>query len=98
MDLQPFDTATAGVIGIIALVMGWVQLSKQLGIKDKPAVILTVVLGAVLAGLREAMGQGLIPAAWIPWITVVIVGIGGPLSAMGLYKLGKFYANGAPAE
>jgi len=97
VEIQPFETAAAGALGVIALVMGWVQLSKQLGVKDKQAVVLTLVLGVILGSLREAMAQGLIPPSFLPWISVVIVGIGAPLSAMGLYKLGKFYTNGGPA-
>jgi len=94
MDIQPFETLTAGAIGIIALVMGWVQFAKQFGIKDSGAAILTVCLGAGLAGLREAMARGLIPEAALPWISVLVVGLGGAMAAMGLYKLGQSYATG----
>ena len=95
MEIQPFETVAAGALGVIALVMGWVQIAKRMEwVEGKAAIALTLVLGVVLGSLREAMAQGLIPPSFLPWISVVIVGIGAPLSAMGLYKLGKFYTNG----
>lgn len=95
MEIQPFETTAAGALAVIALVMGWVQIAKRMEwVEGKKAIALTLVLGASLGALREAMAQGLIPPSFLPWISVVIVGIGAPLSAMGLYKLGKVYANG----
>jgi len=89
MELIDFkDLAIAGV-SLIPLVMGWVELSKKLGVKGNWSLVLSVLLGAVFAGLWQAMNTGLIPEAVIPWIKVAIVALGGGLAASGLYDVAQ---------
>jgi len=82
------DTMILGPVSVILLVLGIVEAAKKLGIEGNGSFILALVLGAVFGAYLEALGQGLVPAAIVPWVRVFVVGIGGALAATGLYDLG----------
>ena len=84
-----FETIILGAVGIIPLVLGIVEAAKRIGINDKGSFVLALMVGTILAGVREAMAQGLIPPGALPFIAVVIAGVGGGLAATGLYDLAK---------
>ena len=89
MELIDFkDLAIAGV-SLIPLILGWVEVAKKLGVKGNWSLILALVLGAGFTGLWQAMGSGLVPDGAVPWINVVVVGLGGALAAGGLYDVGQ---------
>ena len=52
--------------------------------------IVAGALGFLLAGLAAALNEGLVPAPALPWIRVVMVGLGGLVAAcaaVGEYEL-----------
>jgi len=83
------DFAIAGVM-MLALAFGIVEFAKKhFGVEGKACVILYTVLCAAFAGLKVAIGQGLIPADIIPIIEMVITTISAIMSGMGFYHFAK---------
>jgi hypothetical protein len=80
--------AIAGV-SLIPLVVSWVQISKRLGLSGNWLMVEAFLLATIFTGLSQAIGEGLIPEAAIPWIRVVIVGLGGGAASCGAYDLAK---------
>lgn len=78
-----------GAIGIIPLVMGLVEYAKRFGLKGQACDALAGALGFFFVALATAIEQALIPAEVLPWINLVVRGLGGTLAAVGLYDLGK---------
>jgi hypothetical protein len=78
-----------GGVAIPAFVLGWVAAAKELGLKGKALTVLAILLSTLLAALWQALATGLVPAAAVPWITVVIVGLGGGVALTGWYDLSK---------
>lgn len=78
-----------GGVSVIALVFGLVEFAKRLGLKDWGCQVMAVALGAAFVALAQAMQMSLVPEAWLPWITVFVIGIGGGLAAVGLYDFSK---------
>ena len=76
-------------VGILPLVLGLVEFSKQLGVKGKALTNESVFLGAFFSGLAYAMQSGLLPDVAVTIITITIVALAGGLGAAGLYDLGK---------
>lgn len=89
MELIKFEDLAIAGVSLIPLIMGWVQVAKKLGVDGNWSLILSLLLGGLFTALWQAMGSGLIPEPWIPWINVGVVGLGGALAAGGLYDLGK---------
>lgn len=84
-----FSTFMIGGISVIALVIGWVEFAKRLGVSGTGCQVLAAVLGTLFVALSQAIQMGLVPEPWVPWITVVVVGLGGGLAAVGLYDMVK---------
>jgi hypothetical protein len=78
-----------GGIPLLALVPGIVEASKTFGLKGPACQALSITLGTVFIGLGQAIELSLIPIAWLPWITVLVVGLGGGLAVSGYYTLVK---------
>lgn len=90
-----FGTFEIGEIGVIVLVLGIVEAAKRLGVKGKGSQILALASGAFFVGLSAAIGRDLIPAVVLPWVEIVVVGLGGALAATGVYDLGKRFMRGS---
>lgn len=86
MDFKAFEI---GGVSVIILVLGIVEASKRFGLKGWGLQALGFGLGFVLVGLSAAIGADLVPAVAVPWIRIVILGLGGALAANGLYDLAK---------
>ena len=95
MELIDFGQLAIGGVNLILLVLGWVEAAKRLGISGQGSFIMALFCGALFAGLWQAMNTGLVPEAALPWIRVVIVGLGGGVAATGIYDLGKKMVVGA---
>jgi len=89
MELIDFGQLAIGGVNLILLVLGWVEAAKRLGISGQGSFIMALVCGVLFAGLWQAMNTGLVPEVALPWIRVVIVGLGGGVAATGIYDLGK---------
>jgi len=76
-----------GGFEIAVIVVGVVELAKQIGLKDKGALGLALGLGLLLFGYGSAVEAGLIAEAVVTWATVVIRAIGYTLAVPGLYDL-----------
>lgn len=87
--MADFSQIAIGGVGMIVLIVGWVEAAKKLGLSGNWPLILSLILGTLLGGLWKAMQMQLIPAAAIPWIEVGVFGLGGGLAASGLYDLSK---------
>ena len=70
-------------------------IAKRLGISGQGSFIMALVCGVVFGALYQAMNTGLVPEAALPWIRVVIVGLGFAVAATGLYDIGKKVLIGA---
>lgn len=84
-----FGSFIIGGIPVIVLVIGIVEACKNFGVTGKWSQVLALALGAFFVGLAQAINAGLIPSAALPWIEVVVIGIGGGLAATGLYDLSR---------
>ena len=86
MDFKTFEI---GGVSVIILVLGIVEASKRWGLKGTWLQVFSFGLGFVLVGLSATIGAGLIPEVAVPWITIVVYGLGGALAANGLYDFAK---------
>jgi len=81
-----------GGVSLIPLIIGLVQFSKKLGLKDQGCIIMAFCLGIGFVGVGSAVSQGLIPASAIPWVNTAIGALAGGVVAMasvGLYDVAK---------
>jgi len=78
-----------GGISVAVLILGIVEASKQFGVSGKGSQALALALGFLFVGLAHAIQVGLMPAAYVGWIELVVTALAGSLSAMGLYDFGK---------
>lgn len=84
-----FDMSMLAEFAMLVLIPGIVETAKKLGIQDRGSLILSLVLGFVFIGLAQAIAENLVPAVAIPWISVVVVGLGGSLAVSGYYDMVK---------
>ena len=95
MELIDFGQLAIGGVNLILLVLGCVEAAKRLGISGQGSFIMALVCGVAFTGLWQAMNTGLVPEVALPWIRVVIVGLGGGVAATGIYDIGKKVLVGA---
>lgn len=74
-------------VSLLLLVPGIVEAAKAFGVGGKGSLALALGLGLVFCSLAQAIVVGLVPAAWLPWIEVVVYGLAGSLSLTGYYDL-----------
>ena len=87
-----FQALAIGGVLIIPLVLGLVEFSKRLGVSGNWCTIEAFVLAAAFGMVAHAVDTGMMPQAAIPWVQMVVVGLGAGiagLSATGVYDLGK---------
>ena len=87
-----FAQLAIGGVLLVPLVVGLVQISRKLGVKDNWLVLEAFGLASGFGMVAYGINEGLIPAPAVPWITMVFVGLGCGvvgLSASGLVSLGK---------
>lgn len=87
------DEVIVGAIAIIPLVMGLVEYAKRFGLKGQACNALAGALGFLFVALAAAIEQKMIPAEVVPWVNLIVRGLGGTLAAVGLYDLGKRFSN-----
>ena len=93
--MPTFDLSVLGEYALLLLVPGIVETAKKFGLSGNWNLGLSLALGMVFAGLAQANAQGLVPEAALPWISVVVVGLGGALGVSGYYDIfKKFTGNG----
>ena len=82
-------------VAILPLILGIVEFLKEFGVQGKYSRLAAVALGFVFYGLLYANESGLMPAAAMGWVNLVVFALAGGLGAAGLYDLGKrFTAKG----
>jgi hypothetical protein len=89
-----FDFASLAIGGVllVPLVIGLVQVSKRLGVDGNWLIVEAFVLASGFGMLAYAINEGLVPALAVPWIRMVVVGLGSGvvgLVASGLVSFGK---------
>ena len=87
-----FGQLAIGGVLIIPLVLGLVEFSKRLGVSGNGCTIEAFVLAAAFGMVAHAIGTGMMPVAAVPWVTMVVVGLGcgiAGLAATGIYDLGR---------
>ena len=84
-----FDEVSIGGVTLFLLILGLVEAAKKFGVSGNGSMVLSLVLGAGFFGLFKANEVGLIPAAAMLWVEIVVYGLGGGLAVTGLYDLGK---------
>lgn len=82
-----FGSFTIGGIQVLVLVLGIVEAAKRWGVEGKSSEILAFVLGFVFIGVSAAIQAEIIPAVVVPYIELVIIGLGGALAATGVFDL-----------
>lgn len=83
-------TSIAVVVGLVIGVTQW--LKERLGLTDKPAEILSAIVGFVAgAGYQLAMFP---PVTAPDWLGAVVVAVGMALVPSGLYKFASDFKNG----
>lgn len=87
--MPDFNLFEIGGISVIVLVIGIVEAAKKWGVSGRGCQVMAMTLGAVLIGLSQALTQGLIPETAIPWINIVVLGLGGGLAASGVFDVLK---------
>lgn len=84
-----FDAVVIGGVGVIVLIMGIVEACKTFGVTGKASRALAAGLGFLLIGIASAIQAGKVPAEVVPYIEIVVQGLGGAIAAMGLYDFLK---------
>ena len=93
--MPAFDLSLLAEYALLLLIPGVVETAKQFGVSGKGSLALSLILGMFFLGLAQAIAQGVVPEAALPWIKIAVVGIGGALAASGYYDLfRKFTGNG----
>lgn len=81
------DLSKLAEFALVLLIPGIVETSKKFGVKGNGALIEAIILGFAFVALAEAINLGLVPPAAIPWIRVVVMGLGGSVAMAGYYDL-----------
>ncbi len=80
---------TIAGVSLLLLIPGIVECAKGFGVQGKASLGLSVGLGVFFFGLAQAIGGGLVPATWLPWVEVAVYGLAGGLAVSGYYDLAK---------
>ncbi len=80
-----YQDAAIGGVSLFLLVLGLVEAAKQFGVTGKGSMLLSILLGGALFGMFKASEGALIPADVLPWLEVIVYGLGGGLAVSGLY-------------
>ena len=90
-ELLDFGKLAIGGVALIPLIIGLVEFAKTQGLQGRRwFMMLAFLLGILFAGISQAINEGLIAGAWLSWLRVFVVSIGGAIAAcaaMGLYDL-----------
>ena len=94
--MPAFDLSFLAEYALLLLIPGVVETAKAFGVSGKASLALSLILGMFFIGLAQAIAQGVVPEAALPWINIGVVGVGGALAASGYYDLfKKFTGNGS---
>lgn len=85
--MPDFDLSQLALYAMMLLVPGLVETAKKFGLSGNANLALSLVLGFFFVGLAQAISQGLLPEASLPWIKVFVGGLGGALGVSGYYDL-----------
>jgi len=93
--MEGFDFAGVAIGGVflIWLLPRLIEFLKEaVGLQGKRNIwIVAGVLGFLFAGYAAARDEGLVPEIVLPWIRVVVVGLGGIVAACG--AVGEYLLN-----
>ncbi|MBN1814693.1 MAG: hypothetical protein JXA14_22830 [Anaerolineae bacterium] len=88
-----FSSLAIGGVALIPLIIGLIEFSKSVGVSGVWLKVEAFALGVALVGIWAVLELGLMPAVAGPWVTVVIIALGGGVAAaaasMGGYDLVK---------
>lgn len=87
--MPDFNLFELGGVSVIILVIGIVEAAKRFGLSGRGCQILAMVLGGALVGLSQAIETAMIPVDFVPWINIVVMGVGGGLAASGIFDVAK---------
>lgn len=87
--MNEFDLSQLALYAMMLLVPGLVEKAKAFGLQGNWCLGLSLLLGFIFVGLAQAIAQGLVPDGALPWIAVVVSGLGGALGVSGYYDLAK---------
>ena len=93
-SLVEYSQVAIGGMAVIPMVIGLMQFAKKLGLQGNKLVITAFGVLSGFGGVAGAVSEGLIPAPVLPWIRVVMFGLGFAvygMAAMGLYDLSKVF-------
>ena len=92
-----FEISKLAEYALVLLIPGIVETAKKFGLKGNANLVLAILLGFLFVALAEAINLGLLPPAAIPWIRVVVMGLGGAVAMAGYYDLfKKWFGRGGP--
>ena len=83
-----YQSLAVGGVAVIPLVLGLVQFSKKLGVKGNWCIVEAFVLAMLFGMVAFAVEAQLIPIGAVPWVTMVMVGLG--CGVFGLATTGLF--------
>lgn len=81
-----FQELMIGGVGVLFLVFGIVEQAKAFGVEGKASRVLQLALGFLFVGVGVAIEGGMIPAEVVPYIELIVKGIGGALAAGGVFE------------
>jgi hypothetical protein len=88
-ETMDFTMVEIGGVTLFLMILGIVEAAKKFGIEGNGSFALALGLGVVFGSLAKAMSLGLVPEAAVPWIEVVVYGLGAGLAVTGLYDFAK---------
>jgi len=92
--LAELSQLTIGGVMLIALIVGLMQFAEKFGLRGKALMGVAFAVATLFGGVAGAIGEGLIPAAALPWIRVTVMALGFAvvsISAMGLYDVAQTF-------
>ncbi len=84
MIAQVLGGAVVGGIPIVVVVLGLVEFSKQLGVRGKALLLLSMALG-ILFGVGYEVAQNGVPVGFAGWFAYGVFGLAMGLVASGIY-------------
>jgi hypothetical protein len=87
--MSEFESLAIGGVLVMPLVLGLVQFAKKFGLDGIWNIVVAVGLGIFFGGIAFGIEEGLIAAAWVPYIKWVVFALSVGLGTGGLYDVGK---------
>src|SRR5690554_6803446 len=103
LDFAPiFDVLVGlsiGGVSVALIVLALVQAAKMFGLTGTLRIRgLAVSLGVLLTGVAFGLNSELLPVAWKPYVTWIVIALIGGLASMGLWELGERWLPGGDQQ